>query len=95
MFKATKIDIRQDGQVPFFSSRIPYIKELMTTLQISRAETLSQDGLTRTTILTAPSEAVWKQFVDDVIFRQNLLPAHQEYNTLHNITSTATEENVA
>lgn len=94
MYRVTKTDVRPSADVPFFSLRLPYVRELMSTLNITRTEALSPDGLTRTSVLTAPDQQTWVKMRDDVVFNTNFVAGQAEYDGLHGITSESFGEDI-
>lgn len=88
MYTVVRQDVRPNTQTPFFLLRLPYVKQLVESLGISRQEVLSEDGLQLTCTINCPDEAAWIAFSEDPTFVENYLTVMREYNTLNGITSS-------
>ncbi len=90
MYTVVKTFTRPNADVPFFRAQLPYIQDLIFELGITNQATLSEDQLTQTITLVAPSRAVFRQLVEDAIFENNFKAPQDEYNTAHGIETEVT-----
>lgn len=92
MFKVVKTFVRPNVETEFFRAQLPYVQDLIFELGITNQAVLSENQLTQTITLTAPSREVFMQLVDDVIFKNNYNIPQNEYNEAHGIVSEITTE---
>jgi hypothetical protein len=92
MFTVTRTEVRPSDAVEFYELSLgitaKHIKQLMGAHAIARAQSLTTDGLTRNITITAPTEAIFRSFMDDVIVNHELVVTRDAYNAANGITVT-------
>lgn len=87
MFTVIKTFVRPNAETDFFRAQLQYVQQLIFDLQITKQEVLSEDLLTQTITLTAPSQQVFLELVQDAVFENNYNVPLNEYNLANGITS--------